>query len=92
MAMEKNSPCPYTDNGLPHWKFVLCFCDKCSSMVIPSHESNKYTTNTCQEINFTVCRNASCCTLNDRLPYKELTTLSMCYTMSRTDMAEKVYT
>ena len=34
-------PCNSVHHMLPHWKYVLCCYDKCTSMVIPSEEAIK---------------------------------------------------
>ena len=36
----KMCPCTCLHHALPHWKYVLRCCDKCTSIVIPSQEAN----------------------------------------------------
>ena len=63
MSIPKMCPCNFKHHGLPHWKFVLCFCDKCPIITLPSYEENKDTTNTCPTMRFHVYRNTLCCTM-----------------------------
>ena len=71
MAMAKMILCPSVHNALPHWKFMLHCCDKCTSIFIPSQESNRGTTNTFPTIRFHVYRKVSHCALHGRCTYKE---------------------
>ena len=85
-------PCTPTHHGIPHWKGVLHCHDKFPSIVIPTQEANKDTTNTCQTISFNVYKNVPYCTMYGRFPYQELKVCYMCSTMHSTEMTEKLYT
>ena len=50
-------PCTPTHHGIPHWKGVLRCFEKCPSILIPSQEENKDTTNMFTTIFFHVYRN-----------------------------------
>ena len=54
MDREEMCPCNSKHRGMLQETFVLRCCDKCSSIVLPSQEANKYTTNTCLKIRFHV--------------------------------------
>ena len=71
MAMAKMCTYPYTYHEIMHWKFLFRCCEKFPSIVIPSQEANKDTTNTCPIIRFHVYRNVSHCTFYVRFPYQE---------------------
>ena len=62
MSMAKMCTCTSKYHGLTHWKCVLCCCDRLSSILLPSQESIKDTTNTCPEIILNVYCNVSCFT------------------------------
>ena len=90
--MEIFPPCPSSHHLLPYCKYLFCFCDKCTSMVIPSQEVSRDTTNVCPIIRFHVYRNLSHFTIHDRRPYEEIKTRSICSTIQVTDTIAKVYT
>ena len=54
MATEKMFPCTSQHHGIPHWKFLLCCCDKCPGISIPNQETNEYSKTTCLTIHFHV--------------------------------------
>ena len=71
MNMAKIYPYAYKYNGLPHWKYVLCCCDKCPSTVLHIKEENKETTKTFSTIRFHVYRNVSHYTVQSQRPHKK---------------------
>ena len=92
--MAMSTMCTYNSkhNRPPHWKHVLRCCDKFPSIVLPSQEENKDTTNTCQTMIFYVYRNVSRCNVNDQHTYHERTICSLCPTVPISDSNDKVYT
>ena len=92
MAMVTKCTCNYLNNYLKHQKYVLCCCDKCPSIIIPSQEANMDTPKKCTTINFNVNINVLRCTLHLRRPYKEKTTFSMYLNANRKNPLEKLYT
>ena len=69
MAMVTMCHCTYAHHGIPHWKFVLRCCDKCTSILLPSQEANKDTTIFFPKIRFHVYRNISRFNVHDQHPY-----------------------
>ena len=92
MHMAIMSPFTSKYHGMPHWKWVLRCCDKCPSIVLPSQEENKDTTNTCPTIRFNVYRNVSFFNIHGRRQYHKGTTCSFFSTVLRSDRTAKVYT
>ena len=71
MAMAKTCPCTSQHHGIPHWKFILLFCEKYPGIIITHQEKNKYATNTCPTIRFHVYCNVSRCNIHGIHPYVE---------------------
>ena len=92
MAMPKMCTCTSKHHELLHWKCVLYCCDKWPSIVIPSHEANKDTTNTCLTIIFHVYHNVLHCNMHGLPTYYKQTTCSFYYKMTISYRTEKVYT
>ena len=65
----EHAPCTSENHGLPHWKCVLRFFDKCPSITLSIQESDKYTTHTFSTICFHIYCNISRCTVHIRCPY-----------------------
>ena len=69
MAMETIFPWTSKQHGLTHWKCLLCCCDKCPSIFLPSQWANKDTTNTCPAMQLHFYRNFSRCTVHVQRTY-----------------------
>ena len=92
IAMKKMCLCNSQYHGLPHWKYLLQFCEKFPGISIPNQETNTDKTNTCLTIRFHVYHNVSHCTVHGIRPYEERTIYSMCCTDIIYIKTRKVYT
>ena len=92
MAMSTMCPCTNEHHGPPHQKFLLRCCDNWPSIILPSQEVNKDTTNMCLTIWFYIYHNVLRCTVHGRHTYHKLTTFSLCSTAMSSDKTSKVYT
>ena len=69
MTMGKMYPCISKHHGFLHCKFLLRCCENFPSIVLPSKEVIKDTTNTCAIIRFHVYHNFSRFTVHGQHPY-----------------------
>ena len=70
--------CAYSqsDHALPHWKFLLQCCAKCSSIDIPDQETYDQYPDTSPSIHFYIYHIIARCKKNCRLP---LTDKNICH-------------
>ena len=92
MAMETIFPCNSKHHGLLQWKCVLPCCYKFPSIVLPSQEENKYTTNTCPTIRFHVNCIISRYIVHGLRTYHKHKLCSLCSTVPISYSTEKLYT
>ena len=59
---------PSSNYPLPHWKYVLCCCARCTQIDILSPESDQHNSNVIPTIRFHVYKTIACCTANGILP------------------------
>ena len=66
IAMATMCAYPSFKNSLPHWKFVMRCCAKCSCIDVTSPESDQNKSNVSSTIRFHVYHIITCCTVHGR--------------------------
>ena len=92
--MEKSTMYAYlqSDNALTHWKCVLQFCAKCTSVNIPDQETDDQYSNTSPSIRFHIYHIIAHCTTHGRIPLNDKKICCKCKQYSVSEKSIKIYT
>ena len=79
-GMAKAKMCAYSnsDHALPHWKFVLQCCTKCTSINIPDQETDDKHTKPSPSIRFHIYHLIARCTKYGRLTLTDKKSFRKC--------------
>ena len=70
-AKATTSAYPYTDDSLPHCKYVMKCCPKCPSINLPDQETDDQYYDTSPSISFHIYHLIVCCSTHGRIPLNE---------------------
>ena len=92
--MVKATLCAYwhSDHELPHWKCVLWFCAKFTSINLPDQETDYQYPNTSPSIHFHIYHLISRCTTHARTPLNDSKLFRTCKHDSISAQPTKIYT
>ena len=92
--MAKATMCAYpqSDNVLPHLKFVLQCCDKCTRTNLTDQEIDDQYTDTSVTIRFHIYHMIACCTKHVRLMLTDRKICRKCQQVTVSGQSTKIYT
>ena len=92
MARSKMCAYSHSDHALPHWKWVLRCCAKCTSINISDQETDDQYPDTSPSIRFHIYHLTSHCTKHVRLPLTDKKSCRKCKQDTASGKSTKIYT